>query len=327
MNLATWLARSAQAHPERAAIAHGTHVWCDYAGFARRAARTASWLRRQGVQPGDRVMLFLYNTPAYLPLMWGAWWCGAVVVPVNAKLHPREAAWIAGHSESGIVFCDADRAAEVQQALDETAVAARVHGSWDFLDDEALPLAPLCERTEDDPAWLFYTSGTTGRPKGVVLGARQLRLCTLAYLAAVQPVAPGDTLLHPAPLSHGGGMYHLPYVLQAGLNVVPASGGFEAEECLDLAARWRNASFFAAPTMVRRLVEAARQRPHPSDGLQTIVYGGGPMYQADIEEALRVMGPHFAQIYGQGECPMTISVLPRSLISDAAHPQWRERLA
>jgi long-chain acyl-CoA synthetase len=79
--------------------------------------------------------------------------------------------------------------------------------------------------------------------------------------------------------------------------------------------------------MVRRLVDAARTLPERPKGLATIVYGGGPMYLADIEEALQVIGPHFAQIYGQGECPMTISVLPKSDVLDTHHPSWRERLA
>jgi long-chain acyl-CoA synthetase len=79
--------------------------------------------------------------------------------------------------------------------------------------------------------------------------------------------------------------------------------------------------------MVRRLVDAARPLPERPKGLATIVYGGGPMYLADIEEALQVIGPHFAQIYGQGECPMTISVLPQTDVLDTAHPRWRERLA
>jgi long-chain acyl-CoA synthetase len=156
---------------------------------------------------------------------------------------------------------------------------------------------------------------------------RQLRMASLAYLSEVQSVAAGDVMLHPAPLSHGGGLYHLPYVMHAGINVVPASGGFDPMEIVELAAHWRRASFFAAPTMVRRLVDQVEQLGRRPDGLATITYGGGPMYRADIERALRVIGPHFAQIYGQGESPMTITVLPRDVINDTAHPRHRERLA
>ena len=81
MNLAHWLQRSALTHPDDLAIAHGNQPWCTYTEFAERAARTASWLQDQGVQAGDRVALFMYNAPHYLPLFWGVWWAGAVVVP------------------------------------------------------------------------------------------------------------------------------------------------------------------------------------------------------------------------------------------------------
>lgn len=326
MNLAHWLERSARLYPDQPAIAEGTSLWSSYREFSERSARIATWLHSQGIQPGDRVALFMANRPEYLTAMWGIWWAGAVVVPINAKLHPREVAWIVGHSGSRLIFTDAKRESEVNVALREENHSARLQCDSDFMFDSSIPLSAIEPRDESDPCWLFYTSGTTGQPKGVTLAARQLRWMTLAYLASIQPVAPGEVMLHPAPLSHGGGLYHLAYVLQGGLNVVPESQGFEAEECLALAAHWRNASFFAAPTMVRRLVDCVRRSGERPSGLSTIVYGGGPMYLADLEEALELVGGHFAQIYGQGECPMTISVLPRSSINDRSQPRYRERL-
>jgi long-chain acyl-CoA synthetase len=323
MNLALWLQRTAQRDGDRTAIAAGLQPWCSYRELAHRAARLAHWLQAQGVKPGDRVGLFMPNRPEYLALLWGTWWAGAAAVPINAKLHPREVAWILQHSGTTLAFCDAARRAELAALMPQLAL----HTDAPVMLDAAAPEASLEPRDDTEAAWLFYTSGTTGKPKGVVLGARQLRQASLAYLSEVQSVLPGHSMLHPAPLSHGGGLYHLPYVMHGGVNVVPASGGFDPDEILDLAAHWRAASFFAAPTMVRRLVDHMQASGRRSDGLATICYGGGPMYLADIEEALRVVGPHFAQIYGQGESPMTITVLPRHVIDDASHPRHRERLA
>jgi len=322
MNLALWLVRSAQRHGERTAIGHGRQRWCSYRELALRASALARWLHDRGVEPGDRVALFLGNRPEYLVMLWGVWWAGAAAVPINAKLHAREAAWILQHSGARLAFVDDAQRAD----LAACGATIALHADLPPFDAAASMPEPV-DRHDTDPAWLFYTSGTTGRPKGVVLAARQLRLASLGYLGEVQGVAAGDVMLHPAPLSHGGGLYHLPYVLHAGVNVVPASGGFDPAEIVELAAHWHNASFFAAPTMVRRLVDHVAALGRPPEGLATITYGGGPMYLTDIERALRLIGPHFAQIYGQGESPMTITVLPREVINDSAHPRHRERLA
>jgi acyl-CoA synthetase (AMP-forming)/AMP-acid ligase II len=96
---------------------------------------------------------------------------------------------------------------------------------------------------------------------------------------------------------------------------------------LDLGRALDQVAMFAAPTMVRRLVDTAKKRGETGQGIRTIVYGGGPMYLADIREALAVMGQRFVQIYGQGESPMTITSLPRSWHADTAHPRYLERLA
>ena len=92
---------------------------------------------------------------------------------------------------------------------------------------------------------------------------------------------------------------------------MPASGGFDADEVLDLAQTLRNVSLFAAPTMVRRLVDAAKVRGMDGDGIKSVIYGGGPMYLADIEKAIAIMGQRFIQIYAQAESPMTITALSR----------------
>ena len=332
MNLALWLQSRASLFPDDPAVAWGRETVLTQAGLADAAARTAAGLHRRGLRPGDRVGLWMANAPDYLVALWGAWWAGAVVVPMNARLHGREAAWIAGHSGQRLCLSDAGHAEAIAPHLREAAPDCTLLADAAELRGEARQPKPA-ERDEGDPAWLFYTSGTTGRPKGVTLTQRNLRLCTLAYTATVQAVARGDAFLHPAPLSHGSGLYHLPYVMNGGVNVIPRSASLDEAEFFALARHWRNASTFAAPTIVKRLSDFAASHDLPRgadgapDGLATIVYGGAPMYVADLRSARAALGPHLAQIYGQGECPMTITVLPRDLVADTGHPQWAERMA
>jgi long-chain acyl-CoA synthetase len=185
--------------------------------------------------------------------------------------------------------------------------------------------APLVDRRPDDPAWLFYTSGTTGRPKGATLTNRNLLLMTLSYYADIDPVTPQDCILQVAPLSHGAGLYGLPHVA-AGRSASSASGGVDGDEIAALLGRWPGMSFFAAPTMVKRLAGDPGLAAADLSHLKTIIYGGAPMYLADLEDALERFGPRLAQIYGQGETPMTITALSKADHADRDHPRWRDRL-
>lgn len=320
MNPAEWLTRIAQTAPERPAIYCGETQVATYGDFARRAAGLAAWLGMQGIAPGDRVALFAKNCPEYLIALYAIWHAGAIAVPINAKLHAREASWIIADSGARLCFTTADHLDGLSD-LSESACALQ--------DIEALetqhPPAPPHPTRDTDVIWLFYTSGTTGRPKGVMLTSLNLMLMSTAYLADVDDVSPEDAILYAAPMSHGAGIYNFVHVMRGARHVVAASGGFDAEEVLDLGARIGGLSMFAAPTMVRRLVDVARDRDG-QEGIKTIIYGGGPMYVADIIEAVEVMGPRFVQIYGQGECPMAVTSLTRAEVADRSAPDWRERL-
>src|SRR5262249_42900584 len=171
-------------------------------------------------------------------------------------------------------------------------------------------------RASDDLAWLFYTSGTTGRPKGAMLTHRVLSVLSHAYAAEVDPITPGNAIVHAAPMSHGSGLYIMAYMARLRIHVVPASGGFELAEVFRLFDRWPRASMFAAPTMVKRLVEAGSDCD--PNNVRTIIWGGAPMYVEDALRALNRFGPRLAQIYGQGESPMTITTLSRRTSANAA---------
>jgi long-chain acyl-CoA synthetase len=323
MNVALLLSRAACLYAERPALAVGTRVVASYAGFALRVARLAGGLAAR-LAPGDRVGLVMKNCPAYAEAMFACWHAGLVAVPINAKLHPKELDYILGHSGCRLCFATPDLFPAVAELTVPGLTEAIETGSaaWD-----ALFVAPIeaAERAPTDPAWLFYTSGTTGRPKGVTLTQRNLMAAILNYLADVDAITPGDAIVHAAPMSHGSGFYMLPHVAHGGLNVTPESGGFEPAEIFELLRAHRGVTMFAAPTMVKRLVEHRDGGALP--GLKTIVYGGGPMYVADCRAALARFGNVLVQIYGQGESPMTISCLPRADHADTAHPRFLERLA
>lgn len=323
MNLAQWLYRQAQALPERPALFHGTRQIADYAAFDARAARLAEWLRAGGIVPGDRVAIFMKNCPDYLIVQYAIWYAGAVAVPINAKLHGRETAFILEDSGARLCFASPDLA----EALAEADVSCDVVDPAAIDTAQGARLAVPIQRDADDLAWLFYTSGTTGRPKGVMITNRMLIAMSLAYTVDVDPVSPEDSVIYAAPMSHGAGIYNMIHVRMGTRHVCPVSGGFDEAEVFDLARHFGRAQMFAAPTMIKRMVDAAAKSGATGEGLRTIVYGGGPMYSADIIEAVERFGPVFVQIYGQGECPMGITALSRHDVTDRTHPRWRERLA
>jgi long-chain acyl-CoA synthetase len=311
VNLAHLLLRSARLAPDSRAVAQGRHPVLSYGQLADRVARLASGFKsRLNLQPGDRVALAMKNCVEYHEVLFACWHAGLVAVPMNAKLHPKEFAYILENSGAKACFVSSDLESAVPTGTPVSELPKL----------RAAP-APRVERKPDDAAWLFYTSGTTGVPKGAVLTHRNLLFQTHAYFADIDKVAPGDSTLHPAPLSHGSGCYALPHFAAGAVNVIPESGHFEPDEIFELLDHWPNASFFAAPTMVVRLL-AARSARSPKH-LRTLIYGGAPMYVADSLRAIQLFGQRLYQLYGQGEAPMTITGLPQEM----HRPSMMERLS
>lgn len=326
MNLARWVARHGARRPDAPALGEGDAVRATWREFAARVAGLAGGLREQlGLAPGDRVAIVSRNRPEYLEAMFAIWHAGLVAVPVNARLHRDEIAYILDHSAAAAVVTDDDHAEDVAAGASAACPVVVAPGDrWARLG--AAHQAAIVDRRPDDPAWLFYTSGTTGRPKGATLTNRNLLVMSLSYFADIDPVSANDSVLHAAPLSHGSGLYGLPHVARGAASVVPRSGGVEGAEIAALLARWKGVSFFAAPTMVRRLADDPAVASADLANLKTIIYGGAPMYLADLERALDVFGPRLAQIYGQGESPMTITALSKDDHADRDDPRWQERM-
>ena len=105
MNLSSWLIRTAQVLGDQPALFHGTDQIANYAELADMVQSCASWLQDNGVAAGDHIGIFMKNTPEYLVVFYGIWAAGAVAVPINGKLHPKEADWILENAEAKFVLC------------------------------------------------------------------------------------------------------------------------------------------------------------------------------------------------------------------------------
>src|SRR6266513_1855575 len=257
MNLAALLFDVARRLPEQPAVSDDRQSW-NYRELARRIAGVAGGLRARGLRPGDRVLLSLENCGEFVELMFGCWAAGMCAVPANARLHPREVEYIAGNSRARLLIATpglAEALMPLVGAVDtlDAAISTRT-AEYDVLVTKSEPLRPEAGNPPTDAAWLFYTSGTTGRPKGAVLTHRNLLFMSQCYYADIDQLDERDTHVLAAPVSHGAGLYALPFLLKGAHQIVLPH--FDVEAILDMIARHPRVSMFAAPTMLTRLVHA-----------------------------------------------------------------------
>lgn len=331
MNLANLLMRAARTYGHRPAVSSGLEVSLNYESLAQRSASLAAGLtERLGLKKGDHVAVIMKNCPQYLEVLFGLWFAGLTAVPVNAKLHPNEFAFILDHSGSKACFTTPDlveKVAPLAADVDDLGtIISTGETDYDRLFSRPGHGSPE-DLLPDDVAWLFYTSGTTGRPKGAMLTHHVIEFMAIVHLADIDTVSEQDSIIHAAPLSHGSGMYVLPHIARAANNVIPKSGGFDTGETLELIAHYPGCSFFFAPTMVHRLINDPGITSTDLKNLKNLIYGGGPMYLDDLRKALEIFGPRMSQIYGQGEAPMTITAVSRAMHADSDQPRYFERLS
>jgi len=338
VNIACLLADGIARAGDRLALVQGSRA-LTYRALGDRVARLAAGLAGLGLRQGDRIVLLMPNRPELVESLWAAFHGGFVAVPVNWHLHPGEVDYIVRHCGAAAVVASDETAAVTRTLPDAVRVlrvargdghVARGGGSDTVLDNTGLDNtgldyedvlaaepSPAVDAAPEDPAWLFYTSGTTGRPKGATLTHRNLAAMTEAYHRDLDPVPDGSIYLHAAPLTHGSGLYLLPSTARGATQVIAPGTSFSAGDFVALIEEHKvTHAAFLAPTMLRRVVDEARGRTLPS--LRSVVVGGAPLYQEDLRAAVGVLGPIVVQMYGQGEAPMTITVMPASEALD--HP-------
>lgn len=336
MNIGTLLTKIARTFPDKLAIVYGPKK-LTYAQFNARANRMANVLNHLGVRQGDKVALLQHNYPQMLESMFACFKAGYGAVPINWRLHPKEFSFIIDHSEAQAVILSPEfnetiihireRIPNARHLITLSGAEGELmdyqdlisRGSVQFLDTEVHP---------DDLAWLFYTSGTTGMPKGAMLTHRNLLAMTMNFFADICPgFGPDDAILHAAPLSHGSGLYALPNVAKGAANIILASKSFDPELIFKSIQDYRVSNMFAAPTMIKLMVESPAVDRYDHTSMKALNYGGAPMLVEDLKEAMTKLGPCLVQLYGQAESPMTITYLPhRDHVLDGS-PEQMKRLA
>jgi len=299
--------------------------------------RAAAALSAHGIAKGDRVLVHSRNSTAMLETMWATWMIGAVWVPTNFRLTPPEVAYLASSSGAAAHIVDqafpehatATRAANpsmrLEVALDPASTRARGGRAvdWDDLASHPNSFAVPADVDRDDPAWFFYTSGTTGRPKAAALTHGQLQFVVNNHLADLIPgTTEHDVSLAVAPLSHGAGVHALIQVPRGAASVLLSGDRLDCDEVWRLVEQHQVSNMFTVPTILTMLTrhEAVDRYDHAS--LRYVIYAGSPMYRADQRHALAKLGNVLVQYYGMGEVTGAITVLPAAMhsLDDAAMP-------
>lgn len=312
------LHRALRQYPKRIATVYGERKRT-YAEITERVARLAAALQALGMGPGDSVGVLSLNSDRYLELYFAIWWGGGVVNPVNIRWSPAEIAYSLDNCQTQILVVD-DTFVSMVEGLSERSQSLRtiVHASesearsgmfdYERLIAEHAPVADAM-RCDNDLAGVYYTGGTTGFPKGVMLSHANLHSGGMVALVAGLAME-DDVGLHAAPMFHlADGMFALALTMRGCTQViVPA---FQVDAVLKVIASEKVTTALFVPTMIQMLVDAPTLSEYSLDSLQRIFYGASPISEGLLDRAMqRLPGINFTQAYGQTEASAVVSILP-----------------
>ena len=311
MDIGQLVARSASRYATRIAV-RGPQGTQTYAELGDRVIRLANALLGLGFQPGDRVLDLQPNQNSSIEMDLACCTSGLVRVVLNYRLHPDDWARIADDCGAvGMVYDG--RYAEPSTALRDGFGPQRVVAigdgpglSYETLIANASGTMPSIERQPDDLVSLNYTSGTTGRPKGVRRTHRNRWSCLVGMTYDVLSAVPSerDTYLHAGPITHTSGLFVLPFIAGGGTQLI--HGSYDAEAVVDAIAHHGVTHTALVPTMVARLLALD---PEPLTGLKMLGYAGAPMPPEQIRQAYDRLTPNLVQYYGLVEAIPPVTVL------------------
>ncbi|GAA2374199.1 long-chain fatty acid--CoA ligase [Nonomuraea africana] len=318
MYLTQGLHRAVQLTPDLPATICGDRVrtWRE---SADRVARLAGALRELGVTKGDRVAMLSLNSDRYHEYLLAVWWVGGAVNPVNIRWNPVEIGYSLSESETTVLLVDDLFAAYVPALRDYCPdLATVIHCGDGATPDGMTPYEELITNADpvadlrlggDSLAGLFYTGGTSGRPKGVMLSHANMLVSVMGSVAQGGPAVPGGRMLHSAPLFHIAGLAAwIGQYLVGGTHVmVPA---FDPVSVMKAVQEHEVTSALMVPLMIQALVDHPQLGSYDLSSMTSIIYGASPISEDVLTRAMKEFpAAGFTQGYGMTELASTATLL------------------